>query len=534
MKFASLLQFPYRLDTIPGMKRLRKLYHTHEINKIQGTGNPEITGITYDSRRVLPGFVFVALTGLHTDGHSFIEEAIRKGAVAVVYSSEKAISETAFRHPDIVFLQTPNPRIIQSAMAAWLYDNPSEKICVIGVTGTDGKSSTVSYIHQLFNILGKKTGMLSTVEYGTGAEIHPNPYRQSTPEAPLIHHILSEMVTAGCTHAVVEATSHGLSEKTARLHDVTFQGAVFTNISHEHLEFHGSFEQYAFDKSSLFRRLKTLSDSPPAPAIINADDKKAGYFAEAAAGRVITYGIEAEADIKAYGIQLTPGGARFTVRYLSQKYGKQVFDTEITLPGKINIYNCLAALAITVEILDIPPKTAAEKLLHLKGVKGRMEIISAGQPFELIVDYAHTPGAFSVLFPQIRESAKGRIIAVFGSAGERDTEKRYIQGKTAGTYADIIILTDEDPRGENSMHILHEIASGIGSSHTEGENLFLIPDREKAIQKAVETAKPKDMVLLLGKGHEKSIITGGKSLPWDEAEIARKAVFRLYGSMPYL
>lgn len=494
-------------------KRVRDFITPQPGETLTGALDNEINGIVYDSRDVIPGSCFVALEGLHTDGHRFIEAALKKGAAAVVFS--KPLDEYS---ESVSWYQVKDTRAAMNRISAIYYDNPSKEMTVIGVTGTDGKSTTVSFIQQLLSLEGEKAGLLSTVNIDTGSGLKPNPFRQSTPESPHIQRILREMADNGNRFAVVEATSHGLSPKTGRLSEVDFDVAVLTNVTHEHIEFHGSHEQYRMDKSNLFRAIAKKAETENSFGVINADDDWVEFFLDASGmSPVFTFSLkDPEADLYVSQYSCDPTGTDFTLVIPGETR-----ESRINLPGLFNVENVMAALLVVSELLDCSPLELAEHIPLLLGVKGRMTRINAGQSYHVLVDYAHTPGSFEKLLPSLKENTEGRLIVVFGSAGERDTDKRMEQGEIADEYCDLIILTDEDPRGEDRMAILRDIAEGI-SSKEEGKTLFLIPDREEAIRKAVELAREGDMLVTLGKSHETSIIQADGPTPWDEIEVVTR------------
>ncbi|MCX7787474.1 MAG: UDP-N-acetylmuramoyl-L-alanyl-D-glutamate--2,6-diaminopimelate ligase [Spirochaetes bacterium] len=483
-----------------------------EVKRI-GNSDPLVKGIAYDSREVQPGYLFCALEGIHTDGHRYIEGAIKAGAVSIL--CRKMPPSLSDR---VVYLQVEDPRKAMSRLSAALYQFPSRSLKVIGVTGTDGKSSTVYYIHQFLELLGKKSGLLSTVSLLTGGTLEKNPLRQSTPEAPIIQEVLAEMRDAGKEFAIVEATSHGLSHRTSRLLDVEFDVGVLTNVTHEHLEFHGSWENYLSDKTNLFRALsstRSTSKACPSFGVTNRDDRSYAYVREHCKVPLYSYSIKSvEADLFATQIDSDLEGNTFQLHENDSSV-----PCRIPLPGMFNVENVLAALLTVSRLEGVPALSLSPLAKQLKGVRGRMTPIQKGQPFSVLVDYAHTPGAFEKLFPQVRKFTPGRLIAVFGSAGERDVEKRPLQGGIASQYADLIILTNEDPRLEDPMQILEDIAKGCGRK-TKERDLFLIPDRMEAIRFAFQKAEAQDTVLLLGKGHESSIILASGPIPWDEIEVA--------------
>lgn len=499
----------------------------------RGPHDATIDGLAYDSRAVRSGYLFFALPGLHDDGERWIGSALDAGASAVVHRSVLA----EYR-PGVAYIRVADPRASMSPVADAFYDSPSRNLTVIGVTGTEGKSTTVYLIWQLLNLSGHRAGFFSTVMSDTGAGEQPNPEHQTTPEATAVQRMLASMRDAGMDFAVVEASSHGLSPRTSRLADVAFDVGVFMNVRHEHLEFHGTWEQYRNDKANLFRSLDAFphlktrgSEGVEAPSfgVVCADDPSASYFASATSRRSLAFSSRAgAADFRASAIESDGRGNSFVLECAEGR-----FDCRIELPGAFNVDNTLAALAAVSGAAGIPVASLVPLLGRLRPVRGRMTALDAGQPFEVIVDYAHTPSSFETIFPPLRHRAKGRIIALFGSAGERDTAKRPQQGAIAARWADILILADEDPRGEDPMALLEEIARGCEAPSqgrpplARGESLFLIPDRQEAIRKALALASPGDIVLLLGKGHENSIIYRDGPIPWDEIAEAHNALAEL-------
>jgi UDP-N-acetylmuramoyl-L-alanyl-D-glutamate--2,6-diaminopimelate ligase len=494
----------------------------------QGEGDPAIAALEYDSRAVQPGALFFALSGLHTDGHAYISDAIERGAAAVVHEAE--VGE---KKPGVVYLKVRNSRFAMSPVAAAFYGFPSRRLLVAGVTGTEGKSTTVSLIWQFLRLMGKRAGFFSTVEHSDGGgtgEAQANPEHQTTPEATAVQRMLWEMAENGCAFAVVEASSHGLSPRTNRLGDVVFDAAAFTNVTHEHLEFHGSWEQYRDDKANLFRALDHEDVKTIEPlCVINADDGSAGFFAGVTRRAKLSFSVNGkDANLSLRAIESGAFGNWYNVFVSADNAAIEIRDR---LPGAFNAGNVLAALLMVSGLTGVPVREIAPLCPQLLPVRGRMTAINKGQPFEVLVDYAHTPSSFNTIFPPLRERLNrhgGRIITLFGSAGERDTQKRPEQGKIAAAYSDLIILTDEDPRGEAPMDILNSIADGVYAGKPDSfrldENLFLIPDRPAAIRKAISLACPGDIVLLLGKGHENTIIYQDHVMPFDEFAEAERAL----------
>ena len=478
----------------------------------RGQLDPEITNIEFDSRRVNNGTLFFALKGIHTDGHKYIEKAIKLGARAICHSDDLANYDN-----NTVYIKVEDTKKALSSFSAAFYNNPSDELKVIGVTGTDGKSTTVSLINQLLELSGESCGYISTISFKSGNIEEKNVLRQSTPEASQIHSILRDMVNNGKKYAIVESTSHGLSEKTCRLLDVDFNAGVLTNITQEHLEFHGTLEQYRSDKGNLFRKIGSTKKINSF-GVVNLDDPESINFTRyAAPKKVYSYSTKnSSADLYASKIEQSPEGSNLTLVFKGKEYA-----TRLNLPGLFNIDNMMATL-LTVHY--ITGKNIDELLLFipkLHSVKGRMNSISTKEGFSVVVDYAHTPGSFKRVLPTIKNIITGRLIVVFGSAGERDTVKRPIQGEIADEFADIIILTDEDPRLEDSNKIIDDIKMGI-KNKKEGSDLLLIPNRENAIEKAISIAKKGDMVLTLGKGHETSMVYSHGSEPWNEIEVVTK------------
>jgi len=508
--------------------------------------SPEITSLEYDSRKIERGSLFFALPGLHADGHKFIDDAIKRGAKAVVYQNGLAgYSE------GILYIKVVDSRFAMSAISDAFYGSPSRRMGIIGVTGTEGKSTTVYLIYQLLELLNKKTGFISTVQQGDGLAEKWTSEHQTTPEAVTIHRLLAEMRHNGAEFAVLESSSHGLSKKNNRLGDVDFDVGVMTNVTHEHMEFHGTFVQYRSDKAELFRALDLSSHRKegragefyvPSFGVVNGDDPSAGFFAAATKRKTYTFSTRgAKADLSVRRVESEAGGNLYEVFVASSGKTLALKDK---LSGAFNAGNVLAALLVVSNLLSIRVEDLAPLATQLKPVRGRMTAVNRGQPFEVIVDYAHTPSSFETVLPPLRERLNysgGRLICLFGSAGERDTQKRKTQGEIASRYSDIVILADEDPRGEEPMAILEEIAQGCfaaqgceadqGCEANKGresvirnETLFLIPNRPEAIRKAISLARRGDMVLLLGKGHENSIIYANETIAYDEISEAEAAL----------
>lgn len=482
---------------------------------ITGPRDAAITGIAYDSRAVSRGDLFVALPGVHVDGHRFIEAAVARGAAAVLCQYAPGAE------PPVPHILVPDTRAAMADLAAALYGHPSERLDVVGVTGTDGKTTTSFLLHALLQGTGRPAGLISTVAFRVGDVEWENETRQTTPESPDVQRMLAEMVAAGVRYAVVESSSHALVLE--RLRGCHIDQGVFTNLTSDHLEFHGTVESYREAKSRLFRRLGSRAKPGVAPyAILNRDDTNYEYMRAASAAPVISYGRHPDADVRALDAEVTAGGIRF--RALTPR-GEVALRSPLT--GRFNVSNLLAALAFA-HAQGINLDAAAAALGAAPGVPGRMRRVDAGQPFTVVVDYAHTADSLARVLDELRALATGRLIAVFGCAGERDRTKRPEMGRIAAERCDVMILTDEDPRLEDRLDIIEEIAIGARTAGArDGESLRVRPDRREAIEMAMRLARPSDVVLLAGKGHESCIIMGTERLPWNEEDEARRAIAAL-------
>lgn len=539
------------------------------INDLTEIKSIPIENLVFDSREISKNSLFFALPGTHIDGKAFIAQAIEKGANAIVFQGElsgtikdevaKAIIKRTIDNglsddqPKFApaLIQVPDARFSMAPLSACFYDNPSERLIVIGVTGTEGKSSTVSFIWQLLRACGKKAGFISTVEYSFGGEALPNPQHQTTPEAPIIQHHLNQMLENGCTYAVVETSSHGLSPRLNRTGNINFDCGAFMNVTLEHLEFHKTFEQYRDDKANLFRKLdsadhvKTISGEKTKitpVGIVNLEDPSAEYFLKATKQKVWGFTTNGKAGRNAgendqnASLPAIPSGLPYLTATdiisdssslsftITESTGKS-YQVKSKLPGAFNAYNLMASIIAVSKMTGISAEEVAAKIPELTPIKGRMTVISQGQPFELIVDYAHTPSSFETIFPPIRKRCRGKMICVFGSGGERDLTKRPLQGAIAARFCDIVILADEDPRGEDPVELLKMIAAGAEKEGKKmNEDLFITHERPKAIRQAFRLAGENDIVLLLGKSHENSIIYKNGPIKYDEISEAKKAL----------
>ena len=463
-------------------------------------GIPEliITGLSIDSRLVKPGDLFVAMQGGSVDGHDYIPRAVNRGAIAVVGSKEVV-------DISVPYIRVEDSRRALTFLAAAFFDWPGSKLTVIGVTGTDGKTTTCNLIYHILKEAGFQAGMISTVNAVIGDDVLDTGFHVTTPDAHDVQRYLARMVEAGLTHVVLETTSHGWAQH--RVDACEFDIGVVTNITHEHLDEHGSYENYRAAKARLFRsleRTKSKSRGNPRLAIINRDDRSYEFLDDFVKVKKVNYGLSGNTNVMAENVAYTSQGMRFIVKSHTFRVG-----TEVNLVGYYNVSNCLAALCACVFGLGIDPEIAARGIASLPGIPGRMERIDMGQDFIAVVDFAHTPNALKVALETGRQMTEGRVIAVYGSAGLRDKEKRRMMAEISAELADLTVLTAEDPRTESLDGILDEMAAGARSrGGSEGETFWRVPDRGEAIRFALQLARPGDIVLSCGKGHEQSMCFG--------------------------
>jgi UDP-N-acetylmuramoyl-L-alanyl-D-glutamate--2,6-diaminopimelate ligase len=420
-------------------------------------------------------------------------------------------------------------RIALANLACAFYDYPAQRLCTIGVTGTDGKTTTCNLINTLLETAGRRTGLMTTANFRLSGQEWENATRQSTLEAPEVQHLLQRMVNEGVTHAVVEATSHGLELR--RVHGCNFDIGVVTNITSEHLDFHKTLENYRRAKARLFEMLdperhKEIETRPV--AVLNRDDSSFTYLSPYCRVPILDYAIDRPAAVRAVDIRLGASGTRFRAIL-----PRAEVPIETRLVGRFNVSNCLAAIAVAWS-QGISTKHIAEGLATVSGVAGRMESISEGQPFSVIVDYAHTAESLEKVIATLRPLTEGRLIVVFGSAGERDLQKRPVMGRIAAQTTDFFVITDEDPREEDREQILRDIARGAEAvGAREGREFLSITDRRQAITAAFERARSGDTIVLAGKGHEQSIIVGREKTPWDDRRVAHEQLRALgYSTEP--
>jgi len=465
--------------------------------------NPDIKGIQIDSRKVKPGDLFICISGYTVDGHDYIDQAINNGAVAVM--AEKELT----RH-DLPILYVKDTNRALSFLANYFYDFPTNNLHLIGITGTNGKTSTTYLLDEIFKYNRKKTALIGTIQMKIDDESYP--ISNTTPEPSFLQASFRKMVDQEVDHCMMEVSSHAL--ELGRVNGCDFDIAVFTNLSQDHLDFHKTMDDYLRAKMRLFYQLgNKYDDKYPKYAIINRDDAHYQYFDQATSQRVLTYGIDHEADFMAKNIKLTASGTQFTLQTRTEQ-----IEIKTSLIGKFNVYNMLAAIA-TAYVSNVPLTDIKEALSQSSGVQGRFEAVKGDHDFEVIIDFAHTPDSLANVLSTIRSFAKGDIYLVVGSGGDRDRSKRPLMAAMGDKYADYTILTSDNPRSEDPLAIIAEMEKGMKT-----DRYLVEVDRKKAIDQAINFAKKDDIVLIAGKGHEKIQIIRGKTYPFDDYQVAKEAI----------
>lgn len=477
-----------------------------------GAESLEVHGVTHDSRAVKPGMLFVALRGQRADGATFAADALAKGAVAIVSDSPAPADVTA------PWLTTTDARLVMAELAAAVYDHPSRELSVVGVTGTNGKTTTTYLLASVFDAAGMPCGRLGTVTVRTG----PRPEDESeashtTPEAPDVQRLLREMVTRGCRACAMEVSSHALVLR--RADGVTFSAGIFTNLTRDHLDFHGDMAAYFAAKRRLFDLLPE-----GAPAIINVDDPRGAELA-ASVGRPVTFGVRKDADVRPEGVQLSLDGLAFQITTPAGPIA-----VRSPLVGWPNVYNILGVVATAVA-LELPKEAIEAGLAQLDRVPGRFQVVSGStDDVRVVVDYAHTDDALKNLLETARPLTHGRLITVFGCGGDRDRTKRPLMGAVAARLSDLVVLTSDNPRSEDPSRIIDDIKRGIsvpsdpGAPKRAGTPVVVHVDRRIAIEQAIRASKAGDVVLIAGKGHEQTQTIGTRVLPFDDVDVARAAL----------
>lgn len=476
---------------------------------LASSGNPQVTGVEYDSRKVKPGDVFVAMRGESSDGNQFVEQAVSASAVAVITDSDRTPK-------NIAWAKVAHGRRALAVAASNFYRCPAEQVAVTGITGTNGKSTTAFLLESIFQAANRKSALIGTIEYHVGGKILPAPH--TTPEALELQRLFRDELDAGGTEAVMEVSSHALAQE--RTYGVPFDVAVFTNLTRDHLDYHGTMEDYFAAKRILFSGCGTR---PPRVAVLNADDDyglQLKKFSQNAGSEVITYAISG-ADFHVTKLEVSARGTSFQM-----VMPDDTLAVTSALIGRVNVYNILSASAAAYA-RGCPAEAIADGIAKLARVPGRFERVDCAQPFTVVVDYAHTDDALRNLTSLAREFVKqdgGRVITMFGCGGDRDRSKRPLMGEAAGKGSDFVVLTSDNPRSENPLAIISDAVVGVQRS---GVKYMIESDRRTAIRTALSNARPKDVVLLAGKGHERVQSVGGASLPFDDRQVATEILGEL-------
>ncbi len=474
--------------------KLHQLLEGVEVQVLHADPNTEITGIAFDSRKVKPGDLFIAVSGFSTDGNRFIPSAMEKGAAVVITATEP--------EQDVPYGVVASDRLAMAQIAGNFYDHPAKKLCMIGVTGTNGKTSvTLLLKHILETVRGAKVGLIGTMENRIGDEIVPT--ERTTPESPELQALFARMVEAGCTHAIMEVSSHALSLE--RVGGIHYDVAAFTNLTEDHLDFHKTMEAYCQAKALLFTRCDK--------AVANSDDE---WFCEVTAQSrcpLLTTSVKGDGDLVAKDPVLMADGISFTAAY-----GARQVPVELPIPGKFTLYNALTVLGIAMQ-LGISLEESAAALKTAGGVKGRVEVVpTPGKEYTILIDYAHTPDGLQNVLSSVKGFCKGRLIAVFGCGGDRDPVKRPIMGRIGAEIADIAVITSDNPRTENPHKIIEDILQGV----EDRSNCAVIENRIEAIHYAMDIAEKDDIIVLAGKGHETYQEINGVKNHLDEREEVAK------------
>lgn len=483
------------------MKLQTLLSYLHDFTTYVGE-NPTITSIEMDSRQVKNGALFICIKGFTVDGHDFAKQAVENGAVAVI--AERPLDV------DVPVIVVRDSRRAMAMLADAFYGQPTHRLHLIGVTGTNGKTTTTHIIEHIARKANKKTGLIGTVHIKIGD--HTYPTKNTTPESLLLQRTFKQMVDEGVDVAVMEVSSHALHM--GRVHGCDYDVAVFTNLTQDHLDYHGTMEEYRNAKGLLFAQLGNRYDHErPKFAVLNNDDPASQYYKHMTAASVITYGIETDSDIMAKKIDIVPSGMSFD---LITPNGTVRVKTRLI--GLFNVYNLLAAVSACL-VSGIPLPVIVEAIEEISGVAGRFETVDEGQNFTVIVDYAHTPDSLENVLKTIRQFAQKKVYVVVGCGGDRDRAKRPLMAKTAVKYADVAIFTSDNPRSEDPEQILRDMEAGVSS-----ERYVTIVDRKEAIYYAIEQAQEGDIILIAGKGHETYQIIGDRVIDFDDRLVAREAI----------
>ncbi len=456
-------------------------------------GDTDITAVTYDSRKAVPGSLFIAVRGFATDGHAYIEKAVANGAAAIL-----AEENGNWGVPVAV---CPDTRRGMAEVGARFYGCPAEKLKIIGVTGTNGKTTTTYLIKQVLDLLGYKTGLIGTNQNIIGDIA--TPAARTTPESLDLQKMLHDMVEAGVSHVIMEVSSHSLA--LSRTHGIRFHEAVFTNLTQDHMDFHETMENYMECKAKLFSQARH--------GVINADDAYGAKMKALSACPIMTYGMDSDSDLKGCNIRLSERGV-----ICSTTIGSTNYEIRLGIPGKFSVYNALAATAACLG-MGIPMEDILKGLVLAKGVKGRAEVVPIAAPYTVLIDYAHTPDGLENIIGAVRGFAKGRVITLFGCGGDRDKTKRPIMGEIAASLSDYAVVTSDNPRSEDPAAIIRDIEAGMTEYR---EKYTVVENRREAIRRAMQLAKDGDVIILAGKGHETYQILKDGTIDFDERAIVKE------------
>lgn len=488
---------------------LKELASLFTVSRTIGDGHVDVRGIQFDSREVKQGDLFLCVRGLAVDGHDYAAKAVEAGAAALVVEQPLPL--------DIPMLVVKDVRGAMPVIANHFYGYPSRSMKIIGITGTNGKTTSTYIIEKILGDRAYRTGLMGTVETKIGTEVHPA--NRTTQESLDMQRNLARMRDVGTEYCIMEVSSHALD--LGRVKSTRFRTALFTNLTQDHLDYHKTMEEYRAAKGLLFSRLGNGGVEQPEErsyAVLNADDPASVFYAKEAAVEVITYGIDHPADVAASNIRITSKGTTFRLTtYLGEA------DISLKLVGKFNVYNTLGAVAVCL-LEGVSLEQVKQSLEELLPVGGRMEAVDAGQDFQVLVDYAHTPDGLENALAAVKEVAAGRVITVFGCGGDRDRTKRPIMGRIAAEYSDYVFATSDNPRTEDPDAILQDIEPGIKEAGLGSNRYEMIVDRRTAIQKAIEMASSNDVVLIAGKGHETYQLIKGATHHFDDREEAREAL----------
>lgn len=474
------------------MKLHELLQNTQSLNISLPKENPDITNISFDTRTVTKGSLFVCIKGIRSDRHEYAKEAVEKGAAVVV-------SEYPMEVSPAINLTVENTNEALSFLAASFHHNPQTKLRMIGVTGTNGKTTVTNLVKNMLEVCGYKAGLIGTNEIVIGKETYPA--NATTPEAPELFSYLEKMAEENCDFAVMEVSSHSIS--LGRVAAIPYEIGIFTNLTQDHLDYHITMEHYAQAKAKLFSQCQH--------AVINADSPYANIMQNAATGTVVTYGIKNQADYTAKDIESHAGGVSYTVHY-----NKDPFTVKFPIPGGFSVYNSLAVCALS-GVLGVPDGFVRRALRETKTVKGRCELVEIDKPYQVMIDFAHTPDGMENILTAVNEYKAARVITVFGCGGDRDKGKRPQMGEIAKRLSDVVVVTSDNPRSEDMQAIIDDIMAGI----PDKTNVYSNPDRKEAIRMAMDLAQPEDIVLLLGKGHEMVQKFKDYEIEFDEREVVK-------------